>query len=96
MGNIGWIIVSVGTAILVGIIVTSRMLRSKGSKYKLQREKAYSQELMTLGSSLVVLGIVFGADRLIGYSYVGAGVLLSIVSVIKSRRREQRSSAEMR
>ena len=55
-----------------------------------------NQELMTLGSSLVVLGIVFGTDRLIGYSFIGAGVLLSIISVIKSRRKEKRSSLETR
>ena len=46
-----------------------------------------SQELMALGSTLVVLGIIFGAtDRLIGYSFIGAGVLLSIVSAIKLGR----------
>jgi hypothetical protein len=36
---------------------------------------------------LVVLGIVFSEDLLIGYSFIGAGVLLSIVSMIKSRRK---------
>jgi hypothetical protein len=47
-----------------------------------------SQELVTLGSTLVVLGIIFGAtDRLIGYSFIGAGVLLSIVSAFKLRRK---------
>jgi predicted Kef-type K+ transport protein len=60
------------------------------------KERTFSRELVTLGSSLVVLGIVFGTDRLIGYSFIGAGVLLSIISVIKSRRKEQRSSVEMR
>ena len=45
-----------------------------------------SQELVALGSTLVVLGIIFGAtDRLIGYSFIGAGVLLSIVSAFKLR-----------
>jgi hypothetical protein len=48
-----------------------------------------SQEIITLGSTLVVLGIIFGAsDRLIGYSFVGAGVLLSAISAIKSRRKQ--------
>jgi predicted Kef-type K+ transport protein len=55
-----------------------------------------SQELMTLGGTLVVLGIVFGEDRLIGYSFIGVGALLSVISVIKSRRKEERSSVEMR
>lgn len=99
MVNIGWIIVSVGTVALiavVGIIVFQRMLRSKRSGFPAQIERIFSEELRTLGSSLVVLGIVFGTDRLIGYSFIGAGVLVSIVSVIKSRRKEQRSSVEMR
>jgi len=47
-----------------------------------------SQETITLGSTLVILGIVFGEDPLIGYSFIGAGVLLSIVSAIKSRRKQ--------
>ena len=52
-----------------------------------------SQELMTLGSTLVVLGIIFGAmDRLIGYSFIGAGVLLSIVSAFKLRRKPEKQS----
>ncbi len=45
-----------------------------------------NREFTTLGSTLVVLGIIFGEDRLIGYSFIGAGVLLSIISMIKSRR----------
>jgi hypothetical protein len=55
-----------------------------------------SQEFATLGSTLVILGIVFGEDRLIGYSFIGAGILLSVISVIKLGRKEQRSSMEMR
>lgn len=45
-----------------------------------------SQELVTLGSTLVVLGIIFGDDPLIGYSFIGAGVLTAVVSMIKSWR----------
>ncbi len=99
MDNIGWIIVSVGTVALVavvGIIAFQRMLRGKRTGFPLKEERTFSPELVTLGSSLVVLGVVFGTDRLIGYSFMGAGVLLSIISAIKSRRKEQRSSMEMR
>jgi hypothetical protein len=46
-----------------------------------------SQGYMTLGSTLVVLGIVFSQDQLIGYSFIGAGVLLSIISAIKLKRK---------
>jgi hypothetical protein len=48
-------------------------------------EKMRSQEFMTLGSALVVLGIVFSENQLIGYSFIGAGVLLSIISAFKLR-----------
>ena len=96
MGNIGWIIVFMGTGILMSIFAAWRMLRGKKSEYKLQEKRNSSQGLMTLGSSFVVLGIVFSTDRLIGYSFIGAGVLLSIIGAIKSRRKEQRSSMAMR
>ena len=55
-----------------------------------------NQKLTTLGNTLVVLGIVFGTERLIGYSFIGAGVLLSVISMIKSRRKEEGSSMEVR
>ena len=52
-----------------------------------------SQEIITLGSTLVLLGIIFGAsDRLIGYSFIGAGVLLSIISAITSRKKQSQRS----
>jgi len=52
-----------------------------------------SQELTTLGSTLVVLGIIFGEDRLIGYSFIGAGVLLSVISVIKTKRQLKKAKS---
>jgi hypothetical protein len=48
-------------------------------------ESMKSQELVTLGGTLVVLGIIFGEDRLIGYSFFCVGILLSVISVFKSR-----------
>ncbi|MGD8505391.1 MAG: hypothetical protein PVF15_01850 [Candidatus Bathyarchaeota archaeon] len=92
MGNIGWIIVLMGTGLLIGIIGVWGMLRGKESEYKLQEKRKSSQGFVALGSTFIVLGIVFGTDRLIGYSFIGAGVLLSIVGAIKSRRKEQRAS----
>ncbi len=55
-----------------------------------------SQELMTFGGTLVVLGIVFSEDWLIGYAFIGVGILLSVINVFKSRTKEERSSVEMR
>jgi hypothetical protein len=45
-----------------------------------------SEELRNLGMSIVVIGIVFGTERIIGYPLMGAGVLLSIISWIKSKK----------
>jgi hypothetical protein len=55
-----------------------------------------NEGLITFGGILVVLGIVFGEDRLIGYSFIGVGVLLSVASAIMSRRKEKKSSMEVR
>ncbi len=46
-----------------------------------------SKELTNLAFTLVILGIIFADDCLIGYSLIGTGVLLSIISAIKSRRK---------
>jgi len=51
-----------------------------------------SQEFMTLGMMLEVVGIVFGTERLIGYPLIGTGVLLSIISVIRSKREVKKKS----
>jgi hypothetical protein len=96
--NIGWIIPSIGIATLVvavGVIAIWRMLRDKkhGSP---QDKKVFSPKLVALGSSLVVLGIVFGTDRSIGYSFMGAGVALSVISTIKSRRKLKTPSVEVK
>jgi len=59
----------------------------------MEDERTKSQELTTLGSTLVVLGIIFGEDRLIGYSFIGAGVLLSVISVIKTKRQLKKAKS---
>ena len=50
--------------------------------------KTEENHLTSLANTLVVLGIVFGSttDRLIGYSFIGIGVLLSIISWSKSKK----------
>jgi len=41
--------------------------------------------LLILGMSFVVLGIIFGDERVIGYSFIGVGVLLSVIDAIRNR-----------
>ena len=50
-----------------------------------------AEELFELGI-IFVLGIVFGEDQLVGYSFIGAGVLLSIISGFKLRRKSRTQS----
>ena len=38
--------------------------------------------LLALGATLVALGIVFGEDRLVGYSLIGAGVIIAVLAAI--------------
>jgi hypothetical protein len=45
-----------------------------------------TQKLTPLAGTLVTLGIIFSSDRLIGYSFIGAGIVLSIISIIKSKK----------
>lgn len=42
-----------------------------------------SQEFMTPGIALSVLGIVFSESQLVSYSFIGVGVLLSIIGAFK-------------
>jgi len=52
-----------------------------------------TQELAALASTLTVLGIVFSSDRLIGYSFIGAGVLLAIISGITAKKKNSDKSS---
>ncbi|MHA2313756.1 MAG: hypothetical protein ACXACF_00485 [Candidatus Hermodarchaeia archaeon] len=49
--------------------------------------KTQENHLITLAGTLITLGIIFGTDRLIGYSLIGAGVVTSIVYWIRSKNR---------
>jgi hypothetical protein len=36
--------------------------------------------------SLVVLGIIFGDSRIVGYSFIGVGVLLSVIDAVRNSK----------
>ncbi len=55
----------------------------------LNRRRIYRiSTLALLGMTMVVLGIVFGDSRWIGYSLIGVGVLLAVIDAkyVKSHR----------
>ena len=69
-------------AISVVVLAFIAILVNFTIKKKKQKQPS---KLATLGMTLVVLGIIFGvSDRLIGYSFIGAGVLLSVIDIIKN------------
>ena len=73
-----WIAISI--IALVVIVVLLLIARRKG------KQLLKPSNLLILGMSLVVLGIIFGDDRLIGYSFIGVGVLLSVIDAIRNRK----------
>jgi len=71
-----WIAIS----IIALVVIVVLLLIARGRQYQ------QPSNLAILGMSLVVLGIIFGDSRLIGYSFIAVGVLLSVIEAIRNRR----------
>jgi membrane-bound ClpP family serine protease len=54
---------------------------------KSKRPKHPPSKLAMVAIMLVISGIIFGENRYIGYSLLGAGVLLSILDILKNLTR---------
>ena len=74
-----WLIIAVG---IIAIAVAIAFLTRK------KKQAIQDDALLTLGTTLVILGIIFGDDRLVGYSFIGVGILLSIISAIRGLRKK--------
>ena len=74
-----WIAVSI---IALAIIAMFVIYNYKGKK------KKELSKLSMFGFLLIVLGVVFGDDRLIGYGLIGAGILLSVIDIIQNSRKK--------
>jgi len=74
-----WIAISI--IALVVIVVLLLISRRKG------KQLLNPSNLFILGMSCVVLGIIFvDVGRLISYSFIGVGVLLSVIDAIRNRK----------
>jgi len=73
-----WIAIAISA--MVVIVVLLLISRRKG------KQLLNPSNLLILGMSLVGLGIIFGDDRIIGYSFIGVGVLLSVIDAIRNRK----------
>ena len=72
-----WLIISI--AIVVILLATFFLARKR-------KQTSQRNPLLGLGIALIALGILFSEDRLVGYSFIGIGVLLSIISAIKNKK----------
>ncbi len=75
--------VYIGIAIAAFIAILSVLFlnRRKGSQVT---------PLTMLGLTVIVLGIVFGENRWVGYPLIGAGVLLAIIDSVFVKHIEKR------
>lgn len=75
----GWVLV-VGLAALLGAIALAGVIL-RG----VQRPQMASDGFLALGPALIVLGIIFGTDPVVGYTFIGAGVLVSVIAATLRR-----------
>jgi LPXTG-motif cell wall-anchored protein len=75
--NHSWVII--GIAIVIILLAALFLARKR-------KQTSQRNSLLGLGIALIALGILFGEDRLVGYSFIGVGVLLSIISAIKNKK----------
>jgi len=71
-----WIAISISALVVIVVL----LLIARGRQYQ------QPSNLAILGMSLVVLGIIFGDNRLIGYPLIGVGIFLSVIEAIRNRR----------
>jgi MFS superfamily sulfate permease-like transporter len=70
------------TLLVLAIIALAAMYTRKS-----KRPKHPPSKLAMVAILLVISGIIFGENRYIGYSLLGAGVLLSILDILKNLNR---------
>ena len=75
-----WIAISI--VALVVIMVLLLISRRK------RKQILNPSNLLILAMSLVVLGIIFGGERIVGYSFMGVGILLSVIDAIRNRKQQ--------
>ena len=62
----------IGISIAVFIVILVLLIVNRQTSHRISN-------LTMIGMTMVVLGIIFGDSRLVGYSLIGVGVLLSLI-----------------
>ena len=71
-----WILIALVVAMAIPVVLLARW----------KRPASKDSASMTLGATLVALGIVFSDDPFVGYSFIGAGVVLSIIATLSAKK----------
>jgi len=77
--SLPFIAFSVIILVIIGILLI--IARTKGTEQQLS-------PLSLIGLVFIILGIVSGSDRLIGYAFLGAGVIVAVFDVVKNRQKK--------
>ena len=74
-----WLIIAVTVAVLVVIF---------GALFIRKKQALPNSPIFSLAIALAVLGITFGDDPLIRYSFLGTSMVLSVIYAVKSSRKK--------
>ena len=71
-----YLVISIMVLAIIAILVLYAKKNKKDEKLS---------KLGGLSFACIIAGIVFGENRLIGYSLIGFGVILAIIDIVKKR-----------
>lgn len=74
-----YILISILVLLIIGAVIFFVRKDRKGKRLT---------PLAGLSLAFVVAGIVFGDDRIIGYSLMGIGVVLAIIDILKKLKKK--------
>jgi len=74
-----WLVIAVAVAVLFVIC---------GALFIRQRQALPKSPIFALAIALIVLGITFGDDSLIRYSFLGTSMALSVIYAVKNSRKK--------
>ncbi len=77
----GWTLVAGLVGIVVVVCSIAFVWRARAAARRGDGASALAG-LLAFGATLVALGIVFGEDRLVGYSLIGGGVVIAVLAAI--------------
>ena len=80
-------VIAAGIYIMISLVVLLIILIFEIFTLKKKKRKK-SSKLATFAMILVILGIIFGDNRLIGYGFIGVGVILSVIDIIKNLKKK--------